>query len=197
MLVHALFQQHSRPHRSHPTVQRHDDAAASKPRMLKTLKDLFDSLVTAPAALAPARAAHQLELSTAVLLVEVMRADAHISAAERASVVAALTDKFALSADESERLVELAHDTARRATDFFSFTSRINDAFTMEQKIRMVEHMWRVAYADGVLSAHENHVMRRIADLLYVPHGAYVSAKMRARDAGATPDPAHDFPTSS
>ena len=53
----------------------------------------------------------------------------------------------------------------------------------MDQKIGLVEQMWQVAYADGVLSAHENHVMRRLSDLLHVPHGAYVSAKMRAKQA--------------
>jgi uncharacterized tellurite resistance protein B-like protein len=53
----------------------------------------------------------------------------------------------------------------------------------MPQKIAIVEHLWRVAYADGTLGAHENHLMRRVADLLHVPHGAYVSAKMRARQA--------------
>jgi uncharacterized tellurite resistance protein B-like protein len=154
--------------------------------MLKSLKDLFDSLTTGPAAQAPACSEHQLQLAAAVLLVEVMRADADIGEAERAAVAAALGGKFALDADESERLLELAHDTARQATDFYSFTSRINDAFTMERKIEMVEHLWRVAFADGVLSAHENHVMRKIGDLLHVPHGAYVAAKQRARDGGPT-----------
>jgi len=152
--------------------------------MLKSLKDLFDGLTAAPVAQSPARSEHQLQLAAAVLLVEVMRADAEIGDAERAAVAAALSHKFALDADENERLVELAHDTARQATDFFSFTSRINDAFTMERKIEMVEQLWRVAYADGVLSAHENHLMRKIGDLLYVPHGAYVAAKQRAREGG-------------
>ena len=56
----------------------------------------------------------------------------------------------------------------------------------MPQKLRMIEHMWRVAYADGHLSAHERHVMWRIADLLHVPQGAYVHARMRAeQQAGA------------
>jgi uncharacterized tellurite resistance protein B-like protein len=151
--------------------------------MLKSLKDLFDSLTAGPAAQAPARSEHLLQLAAAVLLVEVMRADADIGDAEREAVAAALSAKFALDPDESARLVELAHDTARGATDFFSFTSRINESFSMERKIEMVEHLWRVAYADGVLNAHENHVMRKIGDLLYIPHGAYVAAKKRARDA--------------
>jgi uncharacterized tellurite resistance protein B-like protein len=152
--------------------------------MLKSLKELFDSLTATPAATSTAGSEHQLQLAAAVLLVEVMRADADIDEAERDAVVAALAAKFALDADESQRLLELARDTAREATDFFGFTSRLNEAFTVERKIEMIEHLWRVAYADGVLSAHENHVMRKIGDLLYIPHGAYISAKMRARGSG-------------
>jgi len=87
---------------------------------------------------------------------------------------------------EAFRLAELAEVTAQEATDFFTFTSRINERFDMPQKLRMVEHMWRVAYADGHLSEHERHVLWRIADLLHVPQGAYVHARMRAQQqAGA------------
>ncbi|MEF7612733.1 TerB family tellurite resistance protein [Aquincola sp. MAHUQ-54] len=148
--------------------------------MLKTLKELFDALRT-PAA--GGGAPHQLELATAVMLVEVMRADAEMSDAERDAVIAGLRDKFHLADDELAQLVALAHQASREASDYFRFTSMINDGFDMPQKLRMVEHMWRVAYADGVLSAHENHVMRRLADLLHIPHGAYVHAKMRAQAA--------------
>ena len=51
----------------------------------------------------------------------------------------------------------------------------------MARKIRMIEAMWQVAYADGRLSEHERHVLWRIADLLHVPQGAYVHARMRAQ----------------
>jgi uncharacterized tellurite resistance protein B-like protein len=151
--------------------------------MLKTLKDLFDSLA-APAPTAPrASAEHTLQLATAVLLVEVMRADPELAAAEREAILAALRDKFALADDEGERLVELAHQTSREASDLFRFTSKINASFGDAQKALMIEHMWRVAYADGRLDAHENHLMRRVADLLHVPHGTYVGAKLRAKQA--------------
>jgi uncharacterized tellurite resistance protein B-like protein len=153
--------------------------------MLKTLKDLFDSLLP-PAAEQPAAAAeHTLQLATAVMLVEVMRADPSFHASERQAVLAALCDKFALMPDEAARLAELAEATAKQATDLFGFTSHINDRFDMPQKLRMIEHMWRVAYADGHLSAHERHVLWRVADLLHVPQGAYVHARLRAeREAG-------------
>jgi uncharacterized tellurite resistance protein B-like protein len=150
--------------------------------MLKTLKDLFDKLLAPAGNATPERAEHTLQLATAVLLVEVMRADAEIGPQERHAVTVALCTKFNLAPDEAARLAELADQAAREATDFFAFTSKINEAFDMPQKIRITEHMWRVAYADGVLSAHENHVMRRLSDLLHIPHGAYVAAKMRARE---------------
>jgi uncharacterized tellurite resistance protein B-like protein len=151
--------------------------------VLKTLKDLFDSLLPPPAAANAQAGEHALQLATAVMLVEVMRADATFHAGEREAVHAALREKFALTADEAARLAELAEATARRATDLYTFTSRIDERFSMEQKIRMVELMWGIAYADGHLSDHERHVMWRIADLLHVPQGAYVHARMRARDA--------------
>ena len=156
--------------------------------MLKTLKDLFDSLLPPAQAAAPEAGEHALQLATAVMLVEVMRADTTFHADERAAVLAALRDKFGLADDEAARLAELAETTAKDATDLFAFTSRINDRFEMPQKLRMIEHMWRVAYADGHLSAHERHVLWRIADLLHVPQGAYVHARMRAEQqaAGAT-----------
>jgi uncharacterized tellurite resistance protein B-like protein len=53
----------------------------------------------------------------------------------------------------------------------------------MPAKVRMIEHMWRVAYAEGRLSEHERHVLWRIADLLYVPQGAYANARIRAEQA--------------
>jgi uncharacterized tellurite resistance protein B-like protein len=156
--------------------------------MLKTLKDLFDTLLPPQAAAsAPATDEHRLQLATAVLLVEVMRADTEMRPDERAAVQAALREKFALSPDEADRLAELAVSTAREATDLYGFTSRLNERFGMEQKVRMVELMWRVAYADGHLADHERHTLWRVADLLHVPQGAYVLARQRAADARGGP----------
>ena len=150
--------------------------------MLRALKDLFDAL--APAAGAPAAdAEHTLQLSTAVLLVEVMRADPAIAAGERAAVMDALRRKFTLADDELARLVELAEQKARTANDFFAFTSTINDRFSHEQKVRMIELMWQVAFADGDLDANENHLISKVAGLLHVTHGEYIGAKLHAREA--------------
>lgn len=157
--------------------------------VLRSLKDLFDSLLPAATAAGPQAAEHTLQLATAVMLVEVMRADASFHPGEREAVQAALREAFALSDDEALRLAELAETTARGATDLFAFTSRINESFDMAQKLRMVEQMWRVAYADGRLAEHERHVLWRVADLLHVPQGAYVHARLRAQQAAGIAPP--------
>ncbi|MEO7009931.1 MAG: TerB family tellurite resistance protein [Caldimonas sp.] len=154
--------------------------------MFETLRDLFDGLLPPSPDADPQAAEHALQLAAAMMLVEVMRADPGFHSRERAAVHNALRDEFMLSVGEAACLVELADATAKEATDLFAFTSRINDRFEMPQKLRMVEHMWRVAYADGTLSAGERHIIWRIADLLHVPQGAYVNARMRAaQQAGA------------
>lgn len=147
--------------------------------MLRALKDLF-AAVTAPAP-AAARDEHSLQLATAVLLVEVMRADPALGEAERLAVVEALRHHFPLADDEMARLVDLAHEKSRSANDFHAFTSTLNDAFTHEQKVRVIEFMWRVAYADGHLDAHENHLINKVAGLLHVTHGEYIAAKLHAK----------------
>lgn len=157
--------------------------------MLNTLRELFEGIVAAPRDVSGSTDLHALQLATAVLLVEVMRADVEMPSSERLAIVRGLREHFGLADDELERLVELAEQTARQATDTFAFTSRINDAYLPDDKLHIVELMWQVAYADGRLSDHEQHVLWRIADLLHVPRGAYIGAKQRAR-AGAGLDPA-------
>ncbi|BAL25654.1 TerB family tellurite resistance protein [Azoarcus sp. KH32C] len=150
--------------------------------MLRTLNDLFRSLFDASPE-DEAFGEHQLRLATAVLLVEVMRSDSEVLAEEREAVLAALRDKFALNDDEVARLFELAQAKSDEAIDLHQFTSQLNKSFSPEQKLHVIELLWRVALADDHLSAHENHLMRRLGDLLYIPHADYIAAKQRAREA--------------
>jgi len=157
--------------------------------MIRTLKELFASLA-APAEAAPAAREHTLQLATAVLLVEMMRADARIDPDERGAVIKALQGKFGLGEDEVARLLELAQATANDAPDLFAFTSQLNRGFDLTQKLRMTEYLWQVAYADGHLSHHENQLMLKLGDLLYIPRGEFVAAKQRARAAAGLEAPA-------
>ncbi len=152
--------------------------------MFQTLKELFDSFTAplSPQATAAERT-HSVQLAAAVLLVEVVRADARMDEAERAAMVRALRERFALADDEIDRLVELAVDTAKTAYDYQRFTGNLNEHFTQPQKIALVEAMWQVAYADARLDENEMHAISKVAGLLHVTHGEYIAAKMRAKEA--------------
>jgi uncharacterized tellurite resistance protein B-like protein len=150
--------------------------------MIAGIKDFFNQII-APGAAAPGVASqHALHVATAALLLEMMRMDSTVTAAETASVARALQSRFGLDAVQVDTLMALAAEEARLATDYFQFTSLINKNFSAGQKVQVVEYLWQVAYADGQLDAHEQHFMRKIADLLYVSHADYVAAKQRARD---------------
>ena len=149
--------------------------------MLNSIRDFFERNIGAQAS--PAAARHSIELATAALLVEVVRSDADIQPSEQQVVLRAVREKFGLSDDEAQTLIRLAEEEVRTANDYYQFTSLINREFNQQQKQRVIELMWQVAYADAELSAHENHVLRRIAELLHVTHSDYIAAKMRARDA--------------
>lgn len=130
-----------------------------------------------------ARPEHTLKLATAVLLIEVMRSDAESTAEEQTTVLNILKERFHLADTEVAQLSEQGHRTAMASNDFHQFTSRINRELDMPEKVRIMEYMWQVAYADKKISGHEEHLMRKIAGLLYVAHGDYIAAKMRAKPA--------------
>jgi uncharacterized tellurite resistance protein B-like protein len=150
--------------------------------MLNSIRDFFDRHIGATPTSSAER--HSIQLATAALLVEVARIDSQLTEAERAAVLRAVREKFEIPADEAASLIALAEAEMKQASDYFQFTSLVNRHFTQEQKLRIIELMWRVAYADAELSAHENHLMRKIGDLLHIPHGDYIAAKMRAQSAG-------------
>jgi uncharacterized tellurite resistance protein B-like protein len=155
--------------------------------MLKNLKDLFDGFIAPVGNPSTGQLEHTLQLATAVLLVEVMRADPAMGADERSAVLGALREKFGLGDDELRQLVSLAGQESQNLYDYHRFTSVLNEHFSQEQKIRVVEYMWQVAYSDFHLDAHENHLVSKVAGLLHVTHGEYIAAKMRAREAGSQP----------
>jgi uncharacterized tellurite resistance protein B-like protein len=125
-----------------------------------------------------------LQLATAVLLIEVMQSDAECAFEEQATILKILKERFHLSDDEVARLTERGQQASRTANDFHQFTSLINRELALPEKIQIVEYLWQVVYADGKVSAHEIHIMRRLVDLLHISHGDNIAAKMRAKPAG-------------
>jgi uncharacterized tellurite resistance protein B-like protein len=120
-----------------------------------------------------------IEVACAVLLCEVMRADGHFDQKEQAKLALLLVEQFNLNEDEVKQIIDQALIQSEQATDFFRYTSKINEHFTIEQRINVVKQLWNMAYADGELASIEEHVIRKIADLLHLRHGEYIQTKPR------------------
>lgn len=144
--------------------------------MIKSLLSLFEL----PEAASPEDASQATQLAAAALLIETARADFHQDEAEEVALRSLLADTLQLSKAQVEELVTLANQRADEATSLYEFTRVINDHYTPAQKLALIDLMWKVAYADSNLDKYEEHLIRRVAELTYVPHQDYIRSKLAA-----------------
>ena len=104
-------------------------------------------------------------------------ADHQFSAVELHNLSTILERKFSLSNDELTELISLAKSEADHATSLHQFTQLINQNCSTEEKFNLMKAMWEMAYADGNLDKYEDYIIRKVADLIYVPHSEFIRAK--------------------
>ncbi len=148
--------------------------------MLSTIKNFFEQNILPEANGDPE---HELKLATAALLIEMMYQDDQVHDKEIDAAKNALTERFELTDDECHALFELAKEEVKDAVDYYQFTRLIAKEFTQAQKIKVVELLWSVAYADSHLDSMEEHMVRKIADLIYVSHKDFMRTKHEVESA--------------
>jgi uncharacterized tellurite resistance protein B-like protein len=124
-----------------------------------------------------------LALAAAALMFEVMRADAMLDEREQARVRELLQSGFDLQGEALDALEALAVQEVEQATDLYQFTALVNDHYGPEQRIVLIRNLWAVAWADGEVDRFEDHLIRRVAELLHVRHRDFIAAKLEARPA--------------
>jgi uncharacterized tellurite resistance protein B-like protein len=127
-----------------------------------------------------------VQLATALLLIEVARADYSEDLTTHAETFKLLKDFFELTDQEATLLVEEARQQADHAASLQSFTRQLHETLTVPEKHRVVEMLWRVALADDHLDKHEDHLVRKIAQLLYVSHSDLIRIRNTVRDPTGT-----------
>jgi uncharacterized tellurite resistance protein B-like protein len=146
--------------------------------MLRQLKSLFEAPAPRPL---PGFERRHLQVAVAALLHEARRADYHEGNDEYALARAALADMFGLEGDDGVAVLEEGRARAEQLTSFYAPVTIIKRDFSLEERVRLIEHLWRVAYANGKLDPYEDHYVRKIAHLLYVPNTQSMLARNRAR----------------
>lgn len=148
--------------------------------MLQRIKGFFDARFMPSNATDSDDTEHVLRLATGALLLEMVNMDGEMRPEQCAAVKTAVLEQFDLDAEEAAELLQLAEQERAESTDYFQFTSLINGNFTAQHKAELVERLWRIAYANEVLHMHEEHLVRKVAGLLHVPHSEFIAAKHRA-----------------
>ena len=148
--------------------------------MLKTFEQFIKIRFTDGHALAEPNH-HDIALAAATLMFEVVKSDSDIHLFEHHQMAEQLRKQFGLSREEITELIALAEDTSDKSTSLHGFTRQLCDAWNNSQRCELVEDLWLIALADGKIDAHERHIIRKIAALLYLTDKQIALAKEAAK----------------
>lgn len=148
--------------------------------MLDSIKAFFDEKLanSSSAELLPAS---RTQIACAALLIEVMKADQELDEREKHELVSLLKSSLRVKTEDLQELMRLAQEEADHATSLYGFTSLINKEYNYPQKLQLVQDMWRIAFSDEQIDMYEDHLIRKISDLIYVSHTDFIKAKIIAR----------------
>lgn len=126
---------------------------------------------------------HQdIHVATCALLLEMATIDGEFSDAEQMSIISALKNQYNLSEEDAYALISAAREEVAKSIDLWQFTNLINQNYSEEEKIRVIETVWKVIYADGKLEKHEDYLVHQLAKLLRLTHSQLIEAKMKAKE---------------
>lgn len=150
--------------------------------MILTIKKFFESRLLISETISQNDIDHKLKLGCAVLMFEMVCVDENIHDDEMEKIHQSLQQQFELSQSETEELLLIAHQEKNNTADYYRFTSLINQHYSQEKKIFLVQQLWHIAYADNTIDKFEEHLVRKLAELLHVPHRHFMQAKHQAEE---------------
>ena len=150
--------------------------------MIESIKIFFEKKLTKKEEEAPSSAMSRVDLTCAALLVEVMNSDHELDEREHQEFMAVLQQRYNIAESDLEELIQLAKDEAFEATSLYEFTKLINDSYDYKQKVELIENMWRIAFSDKRLDKYEDHLIRKVSELIYVSHSDFIKTKLKVRN---------------
>ena len=121
-------------------------------------------------------------LAAVTLLVEVAKADHNLSSEEELKLSELVSKNFGKGDQDVAELISLAISNAKEATSLYEFTSVINKNYSELEKFQLITNMWEIAYSDESIDKYEEHLIRKVADLIYLSHAKYIEAKHLANN---------------
>lgn len=125
----------------------------------------------------------ELQRATCMLLLETAQADGTIHPEEERQIHTVIKKRFSLSENEAVALIERAREDQAENIDLYPVTSQINRHWPAAEKCRLLENIWEIVYADGILDQHEDYLMHKLGTMLHLSHRQLIDAKLRAKKA--------------
>ena len=116
------------------------------------------------------------------LLLETSMADEILDESELMALKNTLQKDFQINEDEIDELIDLAKENVEDSTSLYEFTRDINDNIDAAERVKLIESMWKIAYADGNIDKYEEHIIRKVSNLIYVAHSDFIKAKLSAKE---------------
>jgi uncharacterized tellurite resistance protein B-like protein len=146
--------------------------------MFKQFKDWLSLTLTDEQTTSSLSATDSKMQAVAALMIEIIALDGVQHEAERQLLRQCLSNQFGLTGADVDKLVQQAEAAHGQATDFYPFTAAINEQFSYEQKVELIADLWSLAQADGHIDELEQHMIRKLASLLYVSHKDFIATKI-------------------
>ena len=148
--------------------------------MIKKIKDLITK-ISNKEEIEESSNILQLDRACAALLVEIAFADKDFDEREKESLKESLLKSYAIDVETINEIINDAEKTVEESTSLYEYTRTVNDEFEYPQKLNLLENLWKVAYADETLDKYEEHLLRKISDLIHISHSDYINVKLRVR----------------
>lgn len=131
----------------------------------------------------PQESEKQIELACVTLMIELAKVDQSIDDSELTIIRNAAKKTFNIKDEKIDEIIGLALEESKNSTSLYQFTDLVNSHYSENMKYELVLAMWKVAFADGELDKYEEHLIRKVAELTYVPHIKFMEAKFNAQQA--------------
>lgn len=151
--------------------------------MLDMVKRFFGRVTEGDSTFHDQKTDHDVRIAVCALLVEMARIDETFTATEMETILSILKDKYGLSQEYAEALIAEAERALAESVDLWQFSNLINENYSEEEKIEIIETLWRIVYVDGKMDRYEHYLMKKLKNLLRLSHNQLIDAKLKVTDS--------------
>jgi uncharacterized tellurite resistance protein B-like protein len=147
--------------------------------MIDVVKRFFSKATAKIPEAANQTTAHDIRVATCALFVEIARIDEKFTEAEMDTILSILKERYGLSPELADALIAEAEREIEKSVDLWQFARRINENYSNEEKIEIIETLWRIVYVDGKMDQYEHYLMNKLQNLLRLTHDQLIAAKLK------------------